>query len=446
MLSPAGRENPLPSGKGNVNMRLLYVTDSLMAGGIESQLADLVTRLDRVRFEPRILCLYGERTRGLHFAPQIERAGIPLQVLDIGWGSRDKLQALRQIIGAVRELRPSVVQAEGYHANLLTRLARPWLPRGTKLIGTVRGAETAKQLFYERLSWWLCARLVASGPHLKQALLTRAGVPETRVVVIPNAVDVARFASPPKELSAIASPASGAAALLLGTDASIPVMNGRGTASRPEGRLVERAAPGSPATALRRSLAPNGEHVLVSVGRISRQKSMHLIPEALGILKRQGRLPANVRVCIVGQVEYPQMQAQLEEAVRREGLEGVIIQHTETQHPEEYYWASDASILFTRLEGISIAMLESLAAGRPVLLSDEANAAGVIEDGVTGWVARTGDTAHLADVLARVLALPDAALAAMRDACVRRAVEYSIERLVARYAALYEGLAPTRRD
>ncbi len=185
----------------------------------------------------------------------------------------------------------------------------------------MRGAETAKQLFYERLNWWLCARLVASGPHLKQALLTRAGVPETRVVVIPNAVDVARFASPPKERSATASPASGAAALLLGADASIPAINGRGTATRPEGRLDERAASGSPATALRRTLAPNGERVLVSVGRISRQKSMHLIPEALGILKRQGRLPANVRVCIVGQVEYPQMQARLEETVRREGLE-----------------------------------------------------------------------------------------------------------------------------
>ncbi len=421
--------------------RILYVADSLMAGGIESQLVELVTRLDRARFEPWILCLYGQRTRGLHFAPRIERAGIALRVLDIGWGTRDKLQALRQIVAAVRELRPQIVQAEGYHANLLTRLARPCLPRATKLIGTVRGVETPKQLLYERLSWRLCAHLVASGPHLKQALLTRAGMPEARVVVIPNAVDVARFASPPQEgnvgteaHSAGVAQASGAAAL--------PAMNGRGTPRRPEGRSAgQEHLPEAAETSLRQTLAPNGERVLVSVGRISRQKSMHLIPEALGMLKRQGRLPASVRVCIVGQVEDLPMQARLEEAVRREGLEAVVLQHPETQHPEEYYWASDASILFTRLEGISIAMLESLAAGRPVILSNEANAAGVIEEGVTGWVARTGDSAHLAEVLARVLALPDAALAAMRDACVRRAAQYSIERLVDRYSALYDRLA-----
>jgi glycosyltransferase involved in cell wall biosynthesis len=420
-------------------MRILYVTDSLMAGGIESQLVELVTRLDRARFEPQILCLYGERTRGLHFAPQVERAGIGLRVLDIGWGARDKLYALRRIVAAVREVCPQIVQAEGYHANLLTRLARPWLPRGTRLIGTVRGAESPKQLLYERLSWWLCARLVASGPHLKQALLTHAGMPEARVAVIPNAVDIARFASPPQDSEAA----------LPTVETPIPAMNGRGTSTQPEvrpaqGQIDERTAQGSLATNLRQTHAPNGERVLLSVGRISRQKSMHLIAEALGTLKRQGRLPAKVRLCIVGQVEDPQMQAWLEEVVRREGLDGVVLQHPATQRPEAYYWASDASILFTRLEGISVAMLESLAAGRPVILSDEANAAGVIEDGVTGWVVRTGDTAHLAEVLARVLALPDATLAAMREACVRRATEYSIARLVARYTALYEGLVPTR--
>jgi len=420
-----------------VTARILYVTDSLMAGGIESQLVELVTRLDRAHFEPRILCLYGERTRGLHFAPRIERAGIALRVLDVGWRARDKVQALRQIVAAVRELRPQIVQAEGYHANLLTRLARPWLPRGTRLIGTVRGAESPKQLLYERLSWRLCARLVASGPHLKQALLIHAGVQEARLVVIPNAVDVARFA-PPQQ---------GPHAALPAMDASISAMNGRGRAIRPEGRPAgQEHLPETPETALRQTLAPNGERVLLSVGRISRQKSMHLIAEALGSLKRLGRLPAKVRLCIVGQVEDPQMQARLEEVVRREGLDGVVLQHPATQQPEEYYWASDASILFTRLEGISVAMLESLAAGRPVILSEEANAAGVIEDGVTGWVARTGDTAHLAEVLARVLALPDSALAAMRDSCMRRAEEYSIERLVARYAALYEELEPTRKD
>jgi glycosyltransferase involved in cell wall biosynthesis len=389
-----------------VRTRILYVSDSLMAGGIESQLVELVTRLDRQRFDPRVLCLYGERTRGLHFAPQLREFGIPLRVLDIGWGARDKLRALAQIVATVHELRPAIVQAEGYHANLLTRLAHPLLPRGTTLIGTVRGVETSKQLLYERLSWRLCRRLVASGPHLAHALARRAGVPEARVAVIPNAIDVARF-----------------------------FMNGSA-----EGDAAAIAVARASAEHLRAELAPHGERIFISVGRISAQKRMHLIPEALGMLKREGRLPPALRVCIVGQVEDREMQARLEAAVRRDALEGVVMQHPATAQPERYYWAADASILFSTLEGISIAMLESLAAGRPVILSEEANAAGVIADGVTGWVARTDDTAHLAELLAGVAALPPAELVSMREACVCRAAEFSVVRLVERYAELYDNL------
>jgi glycosyltransferase involved in cell wall biosynthesis len=390
-------------------IRILYVTDSLMAGGIESQLVELVTRLDRAHFDLHILCLYGGRTRGLHFAQQIQDAAIPLRVLDIGWGAHDKVRALGGIVATVRKLQPDIVQAEGYHANLLTRLARPLFPRGTPLVGTVRGVETPKQLRYERLSWRLCAHLVASGPHLKDALVRSADVPGSRIAVIPNSIDGARFASP----------ASGSA--------------GAHTFSAPALHLLEN---------LRRQLAPGGERVLISVGRISKQKRMHLIAEAIGILKREGQLPAKMRICILGQTEHPAMQAKLDETVRRDGLESIVIQHPPTQYPEAYYWLADATILFTQLEGISIAMLESLAAGRPIIISEEANAAGVITDGRTGWIVRTGDVTHLADTIERVATLSDGALERMRAACVECAANYAINCLIDRYMALYKELAP----
>jgi glycosyltransferase involved in cell wall biosynthesis len=372
--------------------RILYVTDSLMSGGIEAQLTDLVTRLDRERFAPHILCLYGPRVRSLRFAPQIHAAGIPLTTLDLGWSARDKARAVARIVAATWAIRPRIVQAEGYHANLLTRLARPFLPP-VRLVGTVRGVETAKQLLYERLSHRLCAALVASGPHLKLALHERAGIGEQRVRVIPNAVDTSRFVAP----------------------------------HDPD---------------LRRRIAPDAGRVLVSVGRISREKSMHLIAQALGLLARQGRLPPDGRVFIVGEVEHSalEMQTLLDEAIARDGLGAHVIQYPATAHPEDFYHASDASILASPREGISIAMLESLAAGRPVVISAGANAAGVIEHGVTGWIVRTNDMAHLAETLHTALTMPAAALEAMRVACRERAAEYAVEALVERYARLYDDL------
>jgi glycosyltransferase involved in cell wall biosynthesis len=64
----------------------------------------------------------------------------------------------------------------------------------------------------------------------------------------------------------------------------------------------------------------------------------------------------------------------------------------------------------------------------------------VVADGATGWVTRTGDVASLADALDRVIRMPDAALAAMRAACLRRADDYSVAKMIARYTAFYEGL------
>ncbi|MGH2485837.1 MAG: glycosyltransferase, partial [Ktedonobacterales bacterium] len=74
----------------------------------------------------------------------------------------------------------------------------------------------------------------------------------------------------------------------------------------------------------------------------------------------------------------------------------------------------------------------------------EANRAEVITQGRTGWIVPTGDVARLAETLERVLALPDAELSGMRQACLDRAAEYSVDALVRRYTQLYESwVAPS---
>lgn len=86
--------------------------------------------------------------------------------------------------------------------------------------------------------------------------------------------------------------------------------------------------------------------------------------------------------------------------------------------------------------------LEALAAGRPVIISAAANAARVVKQGVTGWVVPTGDVEALAETLRRVVALLDAALEAMRPACMERAADFAEDRMVRRYADLYAALVP----
>jgi len=156
------------------------------------------------------------------------------------------------------------------------------------------------------------------------------------------------------------------------------------------------------------------------------------------MLQRRGLLPSAVRLLIVGPVQDAGAQQALDEAIRRDSLERVVGQYPGTTHPEDYYHACDVCVLYSPAEGLSNVSIEALAAGRPVILSEPANAAGVIEHGVTGWVVRAGDVEHLAETLYHIISMPDAELAAMRAACAQRAQQYGVETLVQRYMSLYE--------
>jgi glycosyltransferase involved in cell wall biosynthesis len=144
---------------------------------------------------------------------------------------------------------------------------------------------------------------------------------------------------------------------------------------------------------------------------------MHLLPEALRILVATGQVPAPtkaMRLIILGEVSDAGSLLALENSISNYGLAGIVQYYRETQQPEAYYHAADIVILFSPAEGMPNVALEALAAGRPVIISEAANAAGIVDHGVTGWVVPTGDTDAL-----------------------RRAQEFSISRMVNAYEQLY---------
>ncbi|MEO8607144.1 MAG: glycosyltransferase family 4 protein [Chloroflexota bacterium] len=373
-------------------MRILICTDYLIAGGIERQTTEITTRLKRNGFEPTLICLYGERAgKPPHFLRQIEAEGIPVDSLDLGWSAQEKLRGVFNIIRLTWKVRPAILQAMNYHSNLLCRMARPFLPPDVKLIGSVRGNYSEKQLQYEALSYRLCSCIVTNGLHLKKQLVEWAHIPADKVKYIPNGIDVNRFAPSDDEHA-------------------------------------------------RKTIAPDAEQLFVSVGRITAEKMMHYIPQAVGLLKRTGRLPDKVRFFIVGTADNAEMFALLKQAIEKDALESVVSYQSETQSPELFYHAADVVILFSPAEGMPNVVLESLAAGKPVIISEGANAAGVIADGVTGWVVRTGDIAHLAETIDQVLNLPRETLQKMQTACQEAAKAYSMESMILAYQILYDNL------
>jgi len=369
---------------------ILYVTDSLMAGGVERQVTALITGLDPDRFNPSIICLYGDKV-GLrtHFAAEIQASGISVDNLNLGRSPADKVVGSIKLLKRIRSLQPDVVHAFNYHSNLLLRLVRPLFPSKTQLIGSVRGNYSLKQLRYEWLSHRSCAYITTNGPHLRQQLIDKAKIPSRKILYIPNGVDVDRFA-------------------------------------------------GFDDLAARERIAPGASRLFVSIGRISHEKMMHYLPQALGILQTTGRLPVTTRLIIVGAPGSPEMHSLLDNAIAQYALETIVQYHPETHDLEQYYHACDATILFSPAEGMPNVVLESLASSRPVIVSEGANAAEIILNEKTGWIVPTSDVSQLAETIYRVINYPPDRLMAMGAACLLRAREYSMPAMVSTYEALYE--------
>jgi glycosyltransferase involved in cell wall biosynthesis len=102
------------------------------------------------------------------------------------------------------------------------------------------------------------------------------------------------------------------------------------------------------------------------------------------------------------------------------------------------YHACDVTVLTSQREGTPNVVLESMACGVPVVATDVADNALILNDTSGGTVVPFGDDESLADQVCRLLGDP-AALRSAGAQARRTAVErYSLTRWASAIAALYE--------
>lgn len=371
---------------------ILYCTDSLAAGGAERQTVELITRLDRREFAPRVFCLHGgERGDEPHFVETLRRADVPVELGRLPWRAGNIPRSLLRIVGVVRRHRPAVVHAISHHCNHLVRLGRWLMPRRVRVLTAIRTDYSPRQLFYERLEHRFSDCVVTNNPQMLVKLREQARIPATRLIHIPNGLNLERFAA--------------------------------------------NSDPG-----LRVRLAPAARRLGVMMARITLQKSPYLLADAVGFLKAQGRLPQDVQFWLVGEADGSDQLSRLNESIRRHGLESQCRQFEATAQPEAFYHAADFTVLASLWEGVPNAVLESFAAGRPAIVSEAANACGLVRHGVTGWVVPTSNVEELARAIAHALSLSAAELESMGAACREQAAQFRMELMVQRYQRLYRAL------
>lgn len=368
--------------------RILYLINSLGAGGTERQLIYLLSQLDRHYFEPIVVTLYNDKLIVYHYRPELLALNIPIYSLNHSSGIFGRIKALLRYIYLIWHFRPQIVQGCLHYANLIARVSRPFCP-SHKLITSARAAYLPGEIRSEAYTHWLDTCLIVNSPHIREQMLQNTRRPAHKIQVILNGLPLEDFA--------------------------------------------ENYQPD-----LRQRLFPEATCVIGVIGRIAAQKDHLTLIEALHLC--QDEWPEKLAVFFLGDIAEPEIYQQIIQRIEAYDLQNIIHILEKTADVAPYYHACDFTVLPSLYEGFPNVVLESFAAGKPVMLSDEANRSGIVEDEVTGWQFPVGDAPALASGLQKAWNTPQTSFQSMGQQASLTAQRYSVESMVTQYARLYNSL------
>ena len=365
--------------------RVLHVVLQLDPGGTERLVVELATRL-RQRMSMAVCCLDAPGA----WAAQLESVGVPVVALHRAPGFRPALAF--KLARLVRQLDIDVLHCHHYSPFVYGRLAA-WLRPACRIIYTEHGRLSDAPPSRKRrlVNPFLTAgvhELVSVSHDLRSYLLTE-GMP-SRMRVVWNGID------PGEEPS-------------------------------PLSRRAARAELGADAAAF----------VVASVARLDAVKDLSTLIRAVAIARVTA--PA-LRLVIIGDGAE---RAQLADVVRRERVSDGVQFMGHRDDSRTLLAGADVYANSSTSEGISLTILEAMAARLPVVATRVGGTPEVVLDGETGRLVAARDPAAMAAALVE-FSQNRAAAGAMGEAGRDRVWQhFTIDRMVDHYADMY---GPRRTD
>jgi glycosyltransferase involved in cell wall biosynthesis len=364
--------------------RISFLITELDHGGAERALVRIVTGLDRSLWEPRVISL---SDRGPLTEP-LEAAGIPVTAIGAG-RVRSPAGLWRATVGLTRclkEQQPAVLQTFLFHANIAGRLAakRAGVPA---VVSGIRVAEKRGRwrLNVDRWTERLVDRHVCVSQSVADFSIRESGLSESKVVVIPNGVDVERFASvQPADLSQFG--------------------------------------------------IPPGAQTVLSVGRLDEQKN------PLGLLRSFAALAESHRQAHLLFVGHGPEEDTLRAAIAELKLESRVHLAGWQANVPGIFRACDLFVLASKWEGMPNVLLEAGAAGISIVSTRVEGAEEIISSRDCGVLVEISQPEELARAMRDCLNDP----AAANDRAVRLqriiAERFTWDSVVGSYSELYESL------
>ena len=362
-------------------MRILQVITSLRTGGAERLVVDLSKQMKLAGNEVEILLFDGSETP---LKVEAETAGIPVRALSKGWHAMRNPLLLFKLMRVLRRNRYDVIHTHNTACQFLLAIASCFLP--LRIVTTEHNTENRRRRWrgYRAADWWMYGRyrrIICVGEETKQALAAWLAHPDltNKMTVIPNGIDMSKFVD------------------------AIPAED---------------------------IMSHEGRKILM-VSAFRPQKDHPTLIRALA------KIPEEYRLFLAGGSETDEdrkYQNDCEQLVLELGLgERVRFLGIRSDVPQ-LLAAADVVVLSTAYEGMSLSLLEAMAAGRPLIASDVPGVHDLVSG--AGLLFPFGDERRLAELIRQVCEDPTFA-AEVGAKCRARAADYDVAETARRYLREY---------
>jgi len=363
--------------------------DSFEQGGSERQALQLVRQLhESGRCRVRLACLQNKGS----LRDEADRLGlgeIPEYPLTTFY-DRNFVTQLRRLARFLKENEIDVIHTHDFYTNIfgVTAAAMARVRARVAYKGETDGFRTSTQKRLERGAFRMAHRVVANSNAVRQQLI-REGVPAEKIVKHYNGLDVKRVAV---QSGATRDDILGMLAL-------------------PERRLV--------------TIVANLQHAVKDHPTFLRAAARvrAAIPDAAFVIAGEGKLMPGLR----------ELTAQLE-------LERDVFFIGRCEKVAELLSVSAVCALSSTAEGFSNAILEYMAAARPVVVTDVGGAREAVIEGGTGYIVSAGDDQEMAERMIKLLRDPKRARAMGERGRSIVEEKFSCERHVQNTLELYDEL------
>ena len=377
-------------------VRILYFIGTLELGGAEHQLTHLALGLDPDRFEPSVCCLFA----GGFLVEVLEARGVRVWNLKIT-GTRLRRYPWRvaslisRVFGVVRAADPDILHGYLFWAYVVGafagRAARvPVVISGRRSLGDYKQGKIIL-LAIERVANWLTDRIIANSFAVKSDVVRQEHLAAHKVDVIHNGIELSRYAINP-------DPSRRDSLGLL-----------------PQAFVVAVVA---------NLISYKGHEYFLRAWR----QVISAVPDAVALLVGEG----------------PQ-RAELEGQARQLGIEGSVRFLGRRMDVPEILAVTDILVHPSLEEGFCNAILEAMAAGKPVVATAVGGNPEAVADGETGILVPPKDPESLAQAVLALMKEPEKALKMGLAGRARVEREFGLQAMVERYEQVYLDLLERKK-